>query len=49
MNFRILDLHEAALKDVLPGYYLIRNSWDDWFEYDTQFNLLIVDEQSNKH
>ena len=29
--------------------YLITDNWDDWFSYKTQFNLVVVDEQGQRH
>lgn len=48
MFFTIVDGRFPA--ETPPGTaYLITDNWDDWFSYKTQFNLLVVDEQGQRH
>lgn len=39
---------EASIKKRANTIYLIEDQWDDWFEYNTMYDLWIVDENLNK-
>lgn len=33
----------------LPHAYLTIDKWDDWFKYETQYHLIVFDEQGSEH
>jgi hypothetical protein len=47
MEFRVVDPIEPR-RDV-DTLYLVRDNWDDWFQFETQFNLYYVDSNGRSH
>jgi predicted ATPase len=44
MNFTVLDAGERVPANVKGRAFLITDEWDDWFEFSTLYNLVLVDE-----
>ncbi|MER6178598.1 AAA family ATPase [Streptosporangium sp. NPDC001681] len=45
MQFSVLPAgRQSRLQGVPPGFYLITDNWDDWFKYNTQYDLAYQDE-----
>jgi energy-coupling factor transporter ATP-binding protein EcfA2 len=49
MFFTVLSSSVEALPSNYPKAFLIRDNWNDWFEFSTLFHLIVFDEENNKH
>jgi len=49
MLFTVLSSSVEAVSSNPPKAFLIRDNWDDRFEFSTLFHLIIFDEANNKH
>lgn len=47
MKFKLLQ-HHSELKHQENGFFLIKTEWDDWFTYNTSYEVWIVDEKENR-
>jgi predicted ATPase len=48
MNFTVLDAGERVPANVKGRAYLVTDEWDDWFEFSTLYNLILVDEDGGR-
>ena len=49
MFFTVLSTVGWASGGRQPGAFLIKDSWDDWFKYNTLYTLYIVDARGERH
>lgn len=49
MFFTVLSSSIETLSSNPPKAFLIRDNWNDWFEFSTLFHLIVFDEANNKH
>ena len=49
MFFTVLSSRTPTLSSTVSKVFLIRDNWDDWFEFSTLFSLIIFDEAGEQH
>lgn len=49
MLFKVLPARTAPSNPSCDTAYLITDNWDDWFEFITQYYLIYIDNEGNKH
>lgn len=49
MNFKVVSSCSGINYNDQNTFYLIEDSWDDWFTYSTLFNLVYIDQNLNSH
>jgi hypothetical protein len=47
--FTVLPPRTKSVPGVPGTAYLIRDNWDDWFEFTTMFTLVVIDEHGVRH
>lgn len=48
MQFRVLKHGIRPSADAKDRAYLLTDNWDDWFEYNTMYTLVVYDEKGNR-
>ena len=49
MNFKVVSSYSSVDYYSQNTFFLIEDSWDDWFTYSTLFNLIYIDQNSISH
>ena len=47
--FRVLPVGSRAPMEGASRAYLVEDNWDDWFKYTTLYNLVLFDEDGERH
>jgi hypothetical protein len=49
LTFSVLSVGGHVPDDARSRAFLITDNWDDWFEFSTQYSLVVKDESGTKH
>ena len=47
--FTVLPHRRRVPAQTSSSAYLLTDNWDDWFQFETLFHLIIVDDKGNQH
>jgi hypothetical protein len=49
MKFKVLPRTGWIPRDAKGIVFLLTDGWDDWFKYNTMYNVLYCDEEGEQH